>query len=128
MGCRCIIIPGTFPGLIVLGDIHPVDFIICHGNPVDEDGTEIEFKSKKRNLNSKQYKKNAYNREKNRHFVSEDILHLVQQILHQVEAVRDLGEGASTVLSLMGVAISNDTIQRLYDRIEFKDDPDVGYT
>jgi hypothetical protein len=34
-------------------------------------------------------------------------------------------EGASTVLSLMGVAISNDTIQRLYDRIEFKDDPDV---
>lgn len=34
-------------------------------------------------------------------------------------------EGASTVLSLMGVTISNDTIQRLYDRIEFKDDPDV---
>ena len=34
-------------------------------------------------------------------------------------------EGASTVLSLMGVAISNDTIQRLYDRIEFKNDPDV---
>lgn len=34
-------------------------------------------------------------------------------------------EGASTVLSLMGVAISNDTIQRLYDRIEFKDNPDV---
>lgn len=34
-------------------------------------------------------------------------------------------EGASTVLSLMGVSISNDTIQRLYDRIEFKDDPDV---
>ena len=25
----------------------------------------------------------------------------------------------------MGVTISNDTIQRLYDRIEFKDDPDV---
>ena len=36
-----------------------------------------------------------------------------------------INEGASTVLSLMGVAISNDTIQRLYDRIEFKDDPDV---
>ncbi len=34
-------------------------------------------------------------------------------------------EGASTVLSLMGVTISNDSIQRLYDRIEFKDDPDV---
>ena len=34
-------------------------------------------------------------------------------------------EGASAVLSLMGVTISNDTIQRLYDRIEFKDDPDV---
>lgn len=34
-------------------------------------------------------------------------------------------EGASTVLALMGVTISNDTIQRLYDRIEFKDDPDV---
>lgn len=34
-------------------------------------------------------------------------------------------EGASSVLSLMGVSISNDTIQRLYDRIEFKDDPDV---
>lgn len=34
-------------------------------------------------------------------------------------------EGASTVLSLMGVSISNDTIQRLYDRIEFKDNPDV---
>ena len=33
--------------------------------PVDEDGAEIEFKSKKRNLNSKQYKKNACNREKN---------------------------------------------------------------
>lgn len=26
---------------------------------------------------------------------------------------------------IMGVAISNDTIQRLYDRIEFKDNPDV---
>lgn len=34
-------------------------------------------------------------------------------------------QGASTVLSLMGVTVSNDTIQRLYDRIEFKDDPDV---
>ena len=34
-------------------------------------------------------------------------------------------EGASTVLSLMGVTISNDTIQRLYDRIEFRDDPDI---
>ena len=34
-------------------------------------------------------------------------------------------EGASTVLSLMGVSISNDTIQRLYDRIEVRDDPDV---
>ena len=34
-------------------------------------------------------------------------------------------EGASTVLSLMGVAISNDAIQRLYDRIEFKDNPDA---
>lgn len=34
-------------------------------------------------------------------------------------------EGASTVLSLMGVTISNDTIQRLYDRIELKDNPDV---
>ena len=34
-------------------------------------------------------------------------------------------EGASTVLSLMGITISNDTIQRLYDRIEFKDDPNI---
>ena len=34
-------------------------------------------------------------------------------------------EGASTVLSFMGITISNDSIQRLYDRIEFKDDPDV---
>lgn len=31
----------------------------------------------------------------------------------------------STVLSLMGVSISNDTIQRLYDRVEFRDSPDV---
>lgn len=34
-------------------------------------------------------------------------------------------EGASSVLALMGVSVSNDTIQRLYDRIEFRDDPDV---
>lgn len=34
-------------------------------------------------------------------------------------------EGASKVLSLLGVQISNDTIQRLYDRIEFIDNPDV---
>lgn len=34
-------------------------------------------------------------------------------------------EGASKVLSLLGVQISNDTIQRLYDRIQFIDDPDV---
>lgn len=34
-------------------------------------------------------------------------------------------EGASKVLALLGVRISNDTIQRLYDRIEFVDDPDV---
>jgi len=34
-------------------------------------------------------------------------------------------EGASKVLSLLGIQISNDTIQRLYDRIEFIDDPDV---
>lgn len=34
-------------------------------------------------------------------------------------------EGASKVLALLGVQISNDTIQRLYDRIEFIDDPDV---
>lgn len=34
-------------------------------------------------------------------------------------------EGASKVLSLLGVKISNDTIQRLYDRIEFVDNPDV---
>lgn len=33
--------------------------------PIDENGVEIEFKSKKQNLNSRQYKKNAYNREKN---------------------------------------------------------------
>lgn len=34
-------------------------------------------------------------------------------------------EGASKVLALLGVQISNDTIQRLYDRIEFVDHPDV---
>lgn len=34
-------------------------------------------------------------------------------------------EGASKVLSLLGVQVSNDAIQRLYDRIEFADDPDV---
>lgn len=33
-------------------------------------------------------------------------------------------EGASKVLSLLGVKVSNDTIQRLYDRIEFIDNPD----
>ena len=34
-------------------------------------------------------------------------------------------EGASRVLSLLGVQVSNDTIQRLYDRIEFADDPNI---
>lgn len=34
-------------------------------------------------------------------------------------------EGASKVLSLIGVKVSNDTIQRLYDRIEFIDNPNV---
>lgn len=34
-------------------------------------------------------------------------------------------EGASNVLKLLGITVSNDTIQRLYDRIKFKDDPDV---
>ena len=34
-------------------------------------------------------------------------------------------EGASKVVSLLGVQISNDTIQRLYDRIEFVDNPDI---
>ncbi len=34
-------------------------------------------------------------------------------------------EGASKVLALLGVQVSNDTIQRLYDRIEFIDNPDV---
>ena len=34
-------------------------------------------------------------------------------------------EGASKVLSLLGVKVSNDTIQRLYDRIDFIDNPNV---
>ena len=34
-------------------------------------------------------------------------------------------EGASKVLALLGVTVSNDTIQRMYDRIEFVDDPDI---
>lgn len=34
-------------------------------------------------------------------------------------------EGASKVLALLGITISNDTIQRLYDRIEFVDNPDI---
>jgi len=34
-------------------------------------------------------------------------------------------EGASKVLSLLGVSVSNDTIKRLYDKIEFVDNPDV---
>lgn len=34
-------------------------------------------------------------------------------------------EGASNVLKLLGIKVSNDTIQRLYDRISFADDPDV---
>ncbi len=34
-------------------------------------------------------------------------------------------EGASKVLALLGVQVSNGTIQRLYDRIEFIDNPDV---
>lgn len=34
-------------------------------------------------------------------------------------------EGASRVLSLLGVTVSNDTIQRLYASIEFVDDPDI---
>lgn len=34
-------------------------------------------------------------------------------------------EGASKVLGLLGIKISNDSIQRLYDNIEFKDDPNV---
>jgi transposase len=34
-------------------------------------------------------------------------------------------EGASKVLSLLGVDVSNDTIQRLYGKIEFVDNPDI---
>ncbi len=32
------------------------------------------------------------------------------------------------MLSLLSIQVSNDTIQRLYDRIEFIDDPDVEET
>lgn len=34
-------------------------------------------------------------------------------------------EGASKVLALLGVKVSNDTIQRLYGKIEFVDDPNI---
>jgi len=34
-------------------------------------------------------------------------------------------EGASRVLALMGITISNDSIKRIYDRIEIEDDVDV---
>ncbi|MBR1743232.1 MAG: ISL3 family transposase [Lachnospiraceae bacterium] len=34
-------------------------------------------------------------------------------------------EGASNVLKLLGITVSNDTIQRIYDKIGFEDDPDV---
>ena len=34
-------------------------------------------------------------------------------------------EGTSRIMSYMGVTISNDSVQRLYDRLVFKDDPDV---
>lgn len=34
-------------------------------------------------------------------------------------------EGASSVLKLLGITVSNDTIQRLYDRIRFDDNPDI---
>jgi len=34
-------------------------------------------------------------------------------------------EGASKVLSLLGVTVSNDTIRRLYDQIEFVDNPNI---
>ena len=34
-------------------------------------------------------------------------------------------EGAGSVLKLLGVTVSNDTIQRLYSRIKFEDDPDA---
>lgn len=34
-------------------------------------------------------------------------------------------EGASKVLSLLGIRISNDSIQRLYDRMDFIDNPNV---
>jgi len=35
-------------------------------------------------------------------------------------------EGASRVLSLLGVKISDDSIKKLYDKLEFKDDSDVA--
>ncbi len=34
-------------------------------------------------------------------------------------------EGASKVLGLMGIKVSNDTIKRIYDKISIQDDPDV---
>ena len=34
-------------------------------------------------------------------------------------------EGASRVLALLGVKVSNDTVQKIYDRIAFVDNPDV---
>jgi transposase len=34
-------------------------------------------------------------------------------------------EGASNVLNLLGVKVSNDTIQRIYDKLVFVDNPDV---
>jgi len=34
-------------------------------------------------------------------------------------------EGANKVLALLGIQVSNDTIQRLYDRIEFVDNPNI---
>lgn len=34
-------------------------------------------------------------------------------------------ETASQVLKLLGLFVSNDTIQRIYDSLYFKDDPDV---
>lgn len=40
-------------------------------------------------------------------------------------AMYQSNEGASHQLSLMGVTVSNDTIERLYDKIKFKDDTNV---
>lgn len=34
-------------------------------------------------------------------------------------------ECASKILALLGVSVSNDTIQRLYDRLEFRDNPEI---